>query len=67
MGPWFGMLVNVYALPLLVYVAFALPALYFLRQRDIDETSRALWVLAILAVPVMGAVAFAVVKPGTRT
>jgi hypothetical protein len=64
MGMWFMFVLSVYGVPLLFYLAFTLPALYYLRRRDLDETSRAVWSLAIVAVPVMGAVAFVVMQPG---
>ena len=50
--------------PLLVYLGFALPALYHLRRREMDDTSRAVWTVAIIAVPIMGAVAFVIMQPG---
>ena len=59
------MLLSVYAVPLLIYLLFAVPALYTLRRREIDDTAQAVWALAIIAVPVMGAVAFAMLRPGT--
>lgn len=52
--------------PALIYVAFAGPALWALRSRDLDERARALWALLIVVVPVMGAMAFAIVAPGVR-
>jgi hypothetical protein len=61
---WWSLLLGMYGLPLLVYLAFALPALYYLKQRDLDDMARAVWALTIVAVPVMGTVAFALVKPG---
>jgi hypothetical protein len=66
MGMWFQVMLSMYGVPLLVYLAFALPSLYYLRRRDLDETSRAVWSLIIVAVPVMGAVAFAAMRPGMR-
>ena len=63
---WFQVMLSIYGGPLLVYRAFALPSLYYLRVRDLDETSRAVWSLIIVAVPVMGAVAFAAMRPGMR-
>jgi hypothetical protein len=64
MGMWLMSWLYAFAVPLLVYLAFAVPALYYLRTRDVDETARAVWALAIVAVPVMGAVAFAMMRPG---
>ena len=69
MGPWQAWLtvaLSAYGIPLLVYLAFAVPALFHARTRHLDETSRAVWALAIVAVPIMGAVAFAVMQPGLR-
>jgi hypothetical protein len=63
---WFQVMLSMYGVPLLVYLAFALPSLYYLRRRDLDETSRAVWSLIVVAVPVMGAVAFAAMRPGMR-
>jgi hypothetical protein len=63
---WWSMLLSMYALPLLVYLAFALPALHFLKERDLDDTARAVWALAIVGIPVMGSVAFALVQPGRK-
>jgi hypothetical protein len=64
MGMWLVLVLSAYGVPLLIYFAFTLPALYYLRRRDLDETARAVWSLAIVAVPVMGAVAFVVMQPG---
>ena len=55
-----------YGIPFLIYLAFAVPALLFLRRRALDETSRAVWALAIIAVPITGPVAFATIDPGSR-
>ena len=69
MEPWLMwpvVLVAAYGLPLLIYLAFAVPALYFLRTRDLDDTAQAVWALAPVAVPVMGAVAYAAIAPGSR-
>jgi hypothetical protein len=41
-----------------------LPPLFFLRARALDETTRALWALAIISVPIMGAIAFVILQPG---
>ena len=50
-------------LQLIVPAAFVL---YFLRTRNLDDTAQAVWALAIVGVPVMGAVAFAAIGPGMR-
>lgn len=57
-------LLLMWGFPLLVYLAFALPALFHLRGREMDDTSRAVWALAIIAIPIMGAVAFVIMQPG---
>ncbi len=48
----------------LVWLGLSLAALVGLRKRPMGETARVLWVLIILVVPVMGAVAFWIVRPG---
>jgi drug/metabolite transporter (DMT)-like permease len=47
-----------------VYLMFAVPALFFLRTRNLDETSKAVWALLVVTIPIMGCVAFAVLQPG---
>jgi hypothetical protein len=47
-----------------IYLMFAVPALFFLRSRVLDETARAVWALLIVTIPIMGCVAFAVLQPG---
>lgn len=63
-GFWFSFVISAYGIPLLIYLAFAIPALLNLRTRDLDEPSRAIWALTVVAVPVMGPVAFALMNPG---
>jgi hypothetical protein len=65
-GMWFLVMLSAWVIPLIIYLAFALPALYYLRKRELDETARAVWSLVIVGVPVMGAVAFATMQPGSR-
>jgi len=36
------------------------------RPLDLDETTRALWALAIISVPIMGVIAFVILQPGQR-
>lgn len=67
MGMWFGYLLAAYGIPFTIYLAFAVPAVFFLRKRDLDETARAVWAFAVVAVPVMGPVAFVIIDPGSRT
>jgi hypothetical protein len=63
---WFIALLSTVGVPLVIYLLFAVPALYYLRTRYLDDTARAVWAFAIIAVPVMGAVAFATLQPGIR-
>jgi uncharacterized membrane protein YhaH (DUF805 family) len=48
------------------YLLFCVPPLFMLRGRRLDETTRAIWALAIISVPIMGAVAFVILQPGQR-
>jgi len=66
MATWFGLFVAVYGVPILMYLAFAVPALLALRSRALDDTPTAIWALTIVAIPVMGAAAFAFLGPGIR-
>jgi hypothetical protein len=59
-APYLGF--NLVAIAL--YLLFAIPALMFLRNRMLDDTTKAVWVVAIVVTPVMGAVAFAILQPG---
>ena len=51
---------------LLFYLIFVVPPLFLLRQRALDETPRAIWALAIISAPIIGAVAFVILQPGSR-
>ena len=51
---------------LLFYLAFVVPCLLALRSRALDDGSKALWALVIVSAPVMGALAFVVLRPGKR-
>ena len=53
-----------WVMTLLIYLLCAIPALRELKGRGLDETSRAVWALAIVAIPVMGALAFWIMQPG---
>lgn len=53
-------------LPLL-WLGLSIAALVGLRSRPLSETARVLWALLILVVPVMGAVAFWIVRPGDES
>jgi len=46
------------------YLLFVVPPLFLLRARPLDETTRAIWALAIISVPIVGAVAFVILQPG---
>ena len=48
------------------YLAFCIPALFVLRGRVLDDTSRAVWALAIVLAPIMGALALVIIQPGPR-
>ena len=39
-------------------------ALFTLRRAQLTEINKALWVLLIIAVPILGSLAFFIVKPG---
>lgn len=54
------------ALPLL-WLGLSIAALLGLRKRPLGETARVLWALIILVVPVMGAAAFWIVRPGDES
>ncbi len=63
---WWGQVLMLYAMPLIIYLLFAVPALYSLRGRALDDTARAVWALAIVGVPIMGVVSFTMMQPGER-
>jgi hypothetical protein len=68
-SPWLAMLyawMPWYFLYGLFYLVFVVPPLFFLRARVLDEVTRAIWALAIISVPIMGAVAFVIIQPGQR-
>lgn len=45
----------------------AILALIVLRRQDLPETARAIWAALILLVPLLGALAFLIVRPGKRS
>ncbi len=49
---------------ILLYLIFAIPALFWLRSRRVEETAQALWALIVLLFPVIGAVALVLLTPG---
>jgi hypothetical protein len=66
-SPWMAML---YAwtpmgiLYLAFYLVFVVPPLFLLRGRRLHEVTQAIWALAIMSVPVVGAIAFVILQPG---
>ena len=46
------------------WLVLAVLALFQLRRLDIPETPRAIWAALILLVPIVGAIAFWIVRPG---
>ena len=53
-----------WGVPLAIYLICAIPALRELKARGLDDTSQAVWALAIVGIPVMGALAFWILQPG---
>lgn len=47
-----------------LHIALAILALRWLRNRKIEEVAQAIWVLIIVAIPILGSVALAIVQPG---
>ncbi|WP_299027084.1 PLDc N-terminal domain-containing protein [uncultured Thermanaerothrix sp.] len=47
----------------LVWLGLVFYALLALRRRTLNATAKALWALIILAIPMLGAVAFFIVQP----
>jgi hypothetical protein len=45
---------------------FSIIALLALRRSHITGTSQALWALLVVAIPILGALAFFLVKPGEK-
>jgi predicted neutral ceramidase superfamily lipid hydrolase len=60
----FIFLIFFYLMILAAWLIPALVALVQLRGRDLADTARALWAALIVAVPLVGSVAFWIVKPG---
>ncbi len=48
------------------WVGLAIAALVRLRRCKVGQGARALWVLVVLLVPIVGAMAFFIVEPGRR-
>jgi hypothetical protein len=53
-------------LPILVWLLLSVLTLFAFRGRRIEQTAQVLWVLAIVAVPYLGALAYWIVMPGER-
>lgn len=57
-------IVNIFVLLfLLIWPILSIRALFALRKRRLGETPRVLWVMVIVLVPVLGALAFWIVGP----
>ena len=59
-------LVLIYGVPLAIYLICVIPALRELKRRRLDDTSQAVWAVGIIAIPIMGALAFWIMQPGER-
>ena len=64
-SPWHAMMLAWMPFGIL-YLLFVIPPLFFLRARVLDDTTRAIWALAIISAPVIGAIAFVIIQPGQR-
>ncbi len=62
MTVWALQIVNF--LILVGWLVLAVVALTRLRRCQLDDTARVLWVIVILLIPLLGAVAFSIVRPG---
>ena len=68
-SPWGAMLFAWMPLGILYvafYAVFVLPPLFLLRGRTLEQTAQAIWALAIISVPIVGAVAFVILQPGRQ-
>lgn len=62
----FGFAIIAFNLALIVgWPVLALLALFSLRRRNLDTSTMAIWVLIILAVPYLGALAYWIMRPGS--
>jgi hypothetical protein len=48
------------------YLVFVVPPLFLLRGRQLEQTAQAICALAIISVPIVGAVAFVILQPGRQ-
>ena len=62
--PWVRAVQIVNILILVGWVVLGIVALMRLRRSQLDEIARVLWVIVIVLIPVMGALAFFIVNPG---
>jgi hypothetical protein len=46
------------------WIALAVLALVQLRRQKLNETARAIWAALVVVVPILGAIAFWIVRPG---
>jgi hypothetical protein len=46
------------------WIVLAVLALVQLRRQNLTETARAIWAALVVAVPILGPIAFWIVKPG---
>ena len=53
-----------FCLPTLVWIILAFLAISSIRKDNLNETARALWILIVLLVPILGAIVYWWVKPG---
>lgn len=61
---WPNLLFNL--LLVVVWLAPIIMALWRLRERDLPETARAVWTLVIVAIPIIGPLAFLLVNAARR-
>jgi hypothetical protein len=68
-APWMAMLYAWMPMSILYvgfYLVFVVPPLFLLRGRRLDDTPQAIWALAIVTAPIIGAVAFVILQPGRQ-
>ncbi len=46
------------------WIILAIVALFQLRVRSLNDTAKVIWVTVILLVPIFGAIAFWIIRPG---
>jgi hypothetical protein len=49
------------------WIVLAVLALVQLRRLDLNETARAIWAALVVVVPILGAIAFWIVRPGQES